>query len=992
MKFTHRLSTRLIAPTAALLLLLAAAVAAASNLGLQATQQGAVMRSAEGLKNQGRQALLALAVREAQINNAQLQQAADLTRIAASYMESVNTTGIVMNWQEAQPQVVWSVSQLVRLPNGLLYDANPFRRSETTLPLTGEPDAEAEQQLRQSAVLDALFPQLLERSPDSIAIYYMSPQLLLRYYPVIGLPFILQDTGVGGGRSFLPIKDMPAAPVTNPDRHTVWGPPYYDNIGQGLMISAYSPVYVNEEYRGFVAVDISLVRMIDRLQKLRPSPGGYAFLVDEKGRLIATLVEALPRLFDEALSPEQYSLASTLGRPLTESKNPGLLLALEAMRRGQSDTLEFALRDQPVLLAYAPLPDLGWSLGLIAPISELTSQANIVAAEISKDSMRTQQTTLIIILSFALAALLGVLLVSRHLTRPISALVAGTQAVASGDLEVSLPVSSRDEMGLLASAFNKMTTELKKRNAELARAYVALRERERQYRSIFESTSDGMFIFDAEGRLVDFNPSACQMNGYSPDAFAQLNPDQFIHAEALPVFQELIERVKTGGQFRGRAVFLHRQNGPYPVEITGSVFMYRGKRHVLGVVRDITEQVRAYDVLEQRVRERTRELTTLLNASRMLATTLDLDSLLDLILDQLKDIVEYSGALIFTLEAGDEMVLLRERHDPPVSLARRRLKMDTLAELKKAEALKEAIIVTANGGLPYPDCPWSLVYECQGDASPLKVGSWMAAPLLLKERLLGFLALEHSQPGYYTTAHAALAEAFAVQSALAIENARLYEQAQNLAALEERQRLARELHDSVSQALYGIALGARTARTLLDRDIDSQQGASLVEPLDYVLSLAEAGLAEMRALIFELRPESLETEGLVAALSKQAAAVQARHGLQVVSAFCDEPRAPLSVKEAFYRIAQEAMNNVIKHARASQIDLTLRLEGNVLMMEIADNGLGFDAQATYPGHLGLKSMPERIERLGGSFRIQSASGEGTRIWTSYPLENENPAP
>ncbi|MCB0222382.1 MAG: histidine kinase, partial [Anaerolineae bacterium] len=123
------------------------------------------------------------------------------------------------------------------------------------------------------------------------------------------------------------------------------------------------------------------------------------------------------------------------------------------------------------------------------------------------------------------------------------------------------------------------------------------------------------------------------------------------------------------------------------------------------------------------------------------------------------------------------------------------------------------------------------------------------------------LELGHCQPNFYTARHVDLALAFANQAAIAIENARLYEQAQSLASLEERRHLARELHDSVSQALYGIALGTRTARMLLDRD-----PTKLAEPLDYIMNLAEAGLTEMRALIFELRPEILESEGLVGAL------------------------------------------------------------------------------------------------------------------------------
>ncbi|MCB0173085.1 MAG: sensor histidine kinase, partial [Anaerolineae bacterium] len=201
---------------------------------------------------------------------------------------------------------------------------------------------------------------------------------------------------------------------------------------------------------------------------------------------------------------------------------------------------------------------------------------------------------------------------------------------------------------------------------------------------------------------------------------------------------------------------------------------------------------------------------------------------------------------------------------------------------------------------------------------------------------------------------------------------------QSLASLEERRHLARELHDSVSQALYGIALGTRTARMLLDRD-----PTKLAEPLDYIMNLAEAGLTEMRALIFELRPEILESEGLVGALSKQAEALRVRHKLQVETNFGPEPAVPLPCKEAFYRIAQEATHNVVKHAKAERIILSLQ-NGEGLILEIDDDGQGFDPDQTFAGHLGLRSMRERIEKLGGSFELQSEPGRGTTVRICLP--------
>jgi signal transduction histidine kinase len=191
-----------------------------------------------------------------------------------------------------------------------------------------------------------------------------------------------------------------------------------------------------------------------------------------------------------------------------------------------------------------------------------------------------------------------------------------------------------------------------------------------------------------------------------------------------------------------------------------------------------------------------------------------------------------------------------------------------------------------------------------------------------------------------------------------------------------RDGLRRELHDSVSQALYGIALGART---LLDR---TPEGAA--EPLDYVLSLAEAGLAEMRALIFELLPEALETEGLVAALGKQTAAVQARHGLAITTRLDREPAATLAVKEALYRIAQEALHNIVKHARARNVQLRLEETAHELVLEVSDDGVGFAGTGSFPGHLGLHTMRDRATRLGGTLEIVTAPGSGTCIRVRLP--------
>jgi signal transduction histidine kinase len=389
---------------------------------------------------------------------------------------------------------------------------------------------------------------------------------------------------------------------------------------------------------------------------------------------------------------------------------------------------------------------------------------------------------------------------------------------------------------------------------------------------------------------------------------------------------------------------------------------------------------RSHDQLEQRVQERTRELSSLLEISHTVASTLQLKPLLGLILDQLKLVIDYTGASILIVE-GEDLVYLDARNPiPQEQLAQLHFPIQTLGLIWQTLNSRQSIIV--------PDIleetPLAqAVRTVMGDLRETifyYVHTWMAVPLILRDRVIGMLVLTSNQEHAFTERHATLALAIANQAAVAIENARLYEQAQDLAALEERQKLARELHDSVSQILYGISLGVHTARTLLDRD-----PGLVAEPLDDVLSLAKAGLAEMRALIFELRPESLETEGLVSALAKQAAALHARHDIPIETDLCAEPELPLKVKQELYRVAQEALHNTIKHAQASQVYIRLDQTAEAIFLEIRDNGAGFDTQESFPGHLGLLSMRERLEKIGGELSIESSPGQGTHVHAQVPM-------
>lgn len=207
----------------------------------------------------------------------------------------------------------------------------------------------------------------------------------------------------------------------------------------------------------------------------------------------------------------------------------------------------------------------------------------------------------------------------------------------------------------------------------------------------------------------------------------------------------------------------------------------------------------------------------------------------------------------------------------------------------------------------------------------------------------------------------------------------LRRQAAELASSEERSHLARELHDSVTQALFSMTLLSRSAELLLDRD-PSQVPAKLAS----LRELQRDALGEMRALIFELRPGNIEEHGLIQALRTHSASLSGRIGLPVLVEAELPERPPIDVEETLYRIAQEALHNVVKHASARQVRLELGRAGDGVRLRVIDDGRGFDPAQVPDGHLGLAGMRSRAERLGGTLTVASSPGTGTTIEVVVP--------
>jgi signal transduction histidine kinase len=259
--------------------------------------------------------------------------------------------------------------------------------------------------------------------------------------------------------------------------------------------------------------------------------------------------------------------------------------------------------------------------------------------------------------------------------------------------------------------------------------------------------------------------------------------------------------------------------------------------------------------------------------------------------------------------------------------------------------------------------------------------TYVGVPMRTRGQTVGVLSIfrEPTQPRFGQE-ELALLVSIADQVGVVVESTRLRRRAEQAAVLEERQRLARDLHDSVTQALYSVTLLAETGR-LAARAGDLTTVESCLERLGGVTQQA---LKEMRLLIYELRPPALEREGLAGALQQRLDAVEARAGVDARLLIQGEVKLTAPQEEALYRIALEALNNALKHAGANVVTVWIFDDGGRVGLEVSDDGRGFDLGAVaHEGGLGLVTMRERAGQVGADLNIQSAPGEGTRVEVTF---------
>ncbi|HEX9030057.1 MAG TPA: GAF domain-containing sensor histidine kinase, partial [Anaerolineales bacterium] len=375
--------------------------------------------------------------------------------------------------------------------------------------------------------------------------------------------------------------------------------------------------------------------------------------------------------------------------------------------------------------------------------------------------------------------------------------------------------------------------------------------------------------------------------------------------------------------------------------------------------------------LEQRVADRTRDLSVLYDVTAVASNVLDLDELLSRLLIQSLSAMRRKAGIIHLLDEPAATLRLNTEQGVTHEIA------DGIVTLF---ASQQEVRELLNKHSPF------ILSDLEDDTrapQSLRLSGWctyIGVPIQdTRGQLLGILSIFGETGDPLTVEELTLLSSIADHIGLAVENVHLRQKAEQTAVQEDRQRLARELHDAVSQSLFSASIIAETLPRLWERNPQLVQ-----QNLSDLHLLIRGSLAEMRMLLLELRPTSMENAVLSDLLQQLADGVNGRTQLDVTLQIQGQDETPNQVKKDLFRIAQEALNNVVKHARAQHVALRLSQSAGCITLSIADDGRGFEERSTDGGHLGLQIMRERADHIGADLTISSRSGQGTEIAVTWP--------
>jgi nitrate/nitrite-specific signal transduction histidine kinase len=382
----------------------------------------------------------------------------------------------------------------------------------------------------------------------------------------------------------------------------------------------------------------------------------------------------------------------------------------------------------------------------------------------------------------------------------------------------------------------------------------------------------------------------------------------------------------------------------------------------------VKERTAELQVSNQQLLKRALQMETTSQVSREITSILNLNDLLSRVVHLIRESFDYYHVSIYLLDVEARSLIWRAGSSSP-SPENQALDLDLVCLNSRTAQENQAVLVNdvrqESSYLVDPNLPKTL--------------SELVIPLRMGNQVIGTMDIQHHKLGAFSAEDLKVLQGLGDQIAIAIHNALLYEKTQSLAILEERNRMARELHDSITQMLYSQVLYANAGSRYFHEGFPEKA----LEFVDQLKASALQALKEMRLMIYELRPSILADEGLLGALQHRLETVERRSGVETRLDGDPSLELPKSMEKELYLIAQEALNNVLRHSQAQHVTLTLvRNDGNILFM-IKDDGVGFDLQSVRSG-LGLDNISQHARQVGGEMTLQTQPGQGTQLTIRIP--------
>lgn len=558
---------------------------------------------------------------------------------------------------------------------------------------------------------------------------------------------------------------------------------------------------------------------------------------------------------------------------------------------------------------------------------------------------------------------------------PIAAMMAVilTTHVLETEAELSKYQSHLEEL------VEQRTQELKKINQQYAdeiierqKAEMELRQTNRRVRAMLESTPESVLLTDPEGIILDLNEVAANRLEVNVKKAIGRNVFDFLGGEVAQDRRQMWDRlletmepVQMDDAREGRQY----SNVLYPVlNDVGNIVS------ISIFAQDITDQMHAEASLKQRIKE----LDSLIQIAHSVTTIEDLPAIMSRVAELIMGLFEARYTHIITQDSGEDSLMVLngfDREQGSIEQFPLDLSLRDLTYTQQLFTSGESQILTNVQELPLHDSIATFIRAHD-------VQHMLLLPLLVGDHVEGIMVVSRDTADQvFQNDDVKLGEIIAADVSLAIENFRLQRQEKETAAAEERTRIARDLHDAVTQTIYSAGLIAEALPRVWERDIE--EGRLGLEKLRRLL---HGALSEMRILLFELRPESTEVADLSTLLRHLGNALGGRTRVDVIFDFDESEPIPQDVKVVLYRIAQEAMNNIEKHTEATTVEIKMNSDELVVCLLVRDDGKGFDPQTQEDQGLGLSIMEERAKAVGVDLDVQSQIGEGTEVIASWARE------